>query len=156
MTTLRRHQALPFLAAGACIALAACGGSSPAAGGSHSTSPKAASDSSFCKKLNDAVQAMTSTGSSSKMSLTKERHELDHVLGIGITDFTALEKIAPTALVPPLRTIVTSYKSERHEVDKAGTHQKFVQEVGLTRPARASAFKKLYSYTSACNSSSGT
>jgi hypothetical protein len=153
MTMLRRHQALPFLAAGACIALAACGGSTPAASSSHS--PKAATESSFCKKLDDAVQAMT-TGSSSKMPLSKERHELDHVLGIGITDFTALEKVAPTSLVSPLRTIVTSYKSERHQVDKAGTHQKFVQDVGLNRPARSSAFKKLYSYTSACKQGSGT
>jgi hypothetical protein len=163
MTTLRRNHAMPILAAAACLALAACSGSgsgrgsgsgSPAARSSHSSTPKTAADSSFCHQLNRAVLAMTSPDTATKMSLQQERHQLSHVLEIGIRDFTALEKLAPGTMVAPLRTIVAEYRSERTEIERAPTHRRFVQDVSMTRPARSAAFRKLYTYTSGCTSAS--
>lgn len=152
----RSHQALSAAAAGACLALCACGGSSPAAAGSPTASTTASDQPAsalmtghFCNDASSFMRHIPAKPASRHLTTAEARDNLRKVLHSTVAGFTALEKEGPAKLHKPLHAIVGIYKSDEKKLRAAHTISQMSQAMVKGEAAGSSDFQRVLKYVSA-------
>jgi hypothetical protein len=151
----RSHQALSAVAAGACLALCACGsGSSPAAAGSPSVTASDQPESAvmtghFCNDASSFMRHIPAAPKSKHLTAAQARANLRKVLHATVAGFTALDKESPARLHKPLRAIVAVYKSDEKKLRTARTISQMSHAMVKGEAAADPDFQKVLKYVSA-------
>lgn len=152
------HRILLVAAAGACLALSACGGGSAAAkapaASATITDPPAKLTGHFCPDANTVMREESTNPAGQKATLAVARIEMGRILKSATTGFAALEGEAPGKLRGPIETIIAIYASDERRITTYGS----IKEMGSsivranTTGQGGAAFRTVLTYISKdCN-----
>jgi hypothetical protein len=153
---IRQSRRAPLVAAaGACLALSACGGGSattakePAAAPTITVAPVKVTGH-FCADANAVMRQQPTHPTGQKVTVAVARTELEGIVRVTAAGFTALEPEAPSALRGPIKTIAGVYAADEQRLATYGS----IREMGTsivranTTGAGGAAFRKVLAYIS--------
>jgi hypothetical protein len=114
----RSHRAVLVIAAGACLALSACGGH-PAASATSADPSKQVKH--FCAEVTAALTDAPATPPGKKISPAAARRELAMILRSKASGFTSLEAASPPQVRASVRTMAHVYRAEEKLVARPGS-----------------------------------
>jgi hypothetical protein len=153
------HYALTAIAAaGACLALSACGTGSGHAGSAGSAGPvsakaaraarAAAQTRRFCDSASSFMRSIPAPPTSAHISLAQARANLELVLRATVKGFTSLEGEAPASLRAPLTKIVGVYQAEEQTAATSGSMGQISQAVVKENLSASGDFDQVLKYIS--------
>jgi hypothetical protein len=147
----RSHQALAGAAAGTCLVLVGCGGSSaPAAAPASSSAATAAGPAagSFCADATSFMQHIPAAPKTRDLTSAEAKANMTVVLAATVHGFAGLEKAAPGTVHAALRKIVRIYKKDEKIVRASASLATASQAMAKENTAGTSSFQRLLRYIS--------
>jgi hypothetical protein len=114
----RSHRAVLVIAAGACLALCACGGS-PTSSATPAGPPKQVKH--FCAEVTAALTDTPATPPGKKISPAAARRELARILRAKASGFASLEAKSPPQVRASVKTMARVYQDEEKLVAQPGS-----------------------------------
>ena len=156
----RSYLTLSVTAAGACLALCACGSSAaPGAGGTVPASSTASSSASapagttkarltghFCTDASDFMRNIPAAPATRHVSEAQARANMSKVLKATVRGFTGLEKEAPASLHASLHKIVRIYQKDEKALRHSATLAQISESMVRGNAAGSIALQRLLRY----------